>query len=222
MLEKITNINLKSEFFNGKKGVTVYKNSAKSHTLKSELHDSVYVSSAYRFLSQIEWQLKEITSVSAEKIYVAFYYSGFEFQTTLDVSNFAKLNKLIYHIIENPGEGDLGKINSASLSVSINKQKSESLGVLTELRGIKTMFFRLTDLHIKEELNFNSDILYELFDGILESISQEFDYINACLFSFVEKILKIKPLNNNSTATSLPVKDLSSKIKLLNVDSSKL
>ena len=68
MLEKIANINLKSEFFNKKKAAVAYKNSFKSGLLKNDLHDTVNLSPAYRFLSQIEWHLKVMTKVSAEKI----------------------------------------------------------------------------------------------------------------------------------------------------------
>ncbi|MFA4923027.1 MAG: hypothetical protein WC557_02410, partial [Ignavibacteriaceae bacterium] len=73
MLEKITNINLRSELFNGKKAVSAYKNSSRNNILKNDLHDSVNLSPAYRFLSQLDWKLKEMKKLTTDKIYVAFF-----------------------------------------------------------------------------------------------------------------------------------------------------
>ncbi|MFA6978823.1 MAG: hypothetical protein WC209_05815 [Ignavibacteriaceae bacterium] len=217
MLEKITNINLKSEFFNGKKAAVAYKNSFKSGLLRNDLHDSVNLSPAYRFLSQIDWRLKEMTKISSEKISVAFYFSGFEFQTTLDLSNLAKLNTLVYHVANEEDNEAKAKVIAASLSVMVNHPLQEPNDVLTELHGIKTLFYRLSSMNLKEELNIKNDILFDLFDGILKTIGKEFDYINSCLFTFVEKMLKIK-IPGNMTPTVFIEKDLSNKIKLLNVD----
>lgn len=217
MLEKITNINLKSEFFNGKKAAVAYKNSFKSELLRNDLHDSVNLSPAYRFLSQIDWRLKEMSKISSEKISLAFYFSGFEFQTTFDLSNLAKVNTLVYHVANEEDKEAKAKVITASLSVMVNHPLLEPNDVLTELHGIKTLFYRLSSMNLKEELNFKNDILFDLFDGILKTISKEFDYINNCLFVFVEKMLKIK-LPGNIAPTVFIEKDLSNKIKLLNVD----
>lgn len=217
MLEKITNINLKTEFFNGKKAAVAYKNSLKNGVLKNDLHDSVNLSPAYRFLSQIDWRLKEMTRLTAEKIHVAFNFSGFDFQTTLDLSNLAKLNTIVYNVVNDSSKEISGKIIAASLSIAVNRQQIEQPDVLTDLHGIKTLFYRLSCLNLKEELNINNEILYDLFDGILNSISKEFDYINDCLFAFIEKMMKIKSPGSIVPA-ALIGKDLSNKIKLLNVD----
>lgn len=217
MLEKIANINLKSEFFNGKKAAVAYKNSLKNGVLRNDLHDSVNLSPAYRFLSQIDWRLKEMTSLTAEKIHVAFNFSGFDFQTTLDLSNLAKLNTITYNVVNDSSKEISGKIIAASLSIAVHRQQIEPQDVLTDIHGIKTLFYRLSSLDLKQELNFNNDILYDLFDGILNSISKEFDYINDCLFAFIEKMMKIKS-PGNIVPTTLIGKDLSNKIKLLNVD----
>lgn len=217
MLEKITNINLKSEFFNEKKVAVAYKNSFKGELLRNELHDSVNLSPAYRFLSQIDWHLKEMTKITSEKISVAFYFSGFEFQTTLDLSNLAKLNTLVYQIANEEDKEANAKVIAATLSVRVNHPLLEPNEALTDLHGIKTLFYRLSSMNLKEELNFKNDILYDLFEGILKTISKEFDYINSCLFTFVEKMLKIK-IPGNVNPTVFIEKDLSNKIKLLNVD----
>ena len=217
MLEKIANINLKSEFFNKKKAAVAYKNSFKSGLLKNDLHDTVNLSPAYRFLSQIEWHLKVMTKVSAEKIFIAFNFSGFEFQTTLDLSNLAKLKTLVYQVANDDENNITAKNITASLSVAVDKHLIEPQEAILELHAMKTLFYRLSTMNLKEELNFNNDILYELFEGILRTISKEFDYINSCLFSFIEKMMKIKS-PNTIVAVELIGKELPNKIKLLNVE----
>ncbi|MCK9211166.1 MAG: hypothetical protein M0P61_10055 [Ignavibacteriaceae bacterium] len=218
MLEKITNINLRSEYFSGKKATAVYKNSLRSGILKNDLHDSVNISPAYRFLSQVDWKLKEMTNVTSDKIFVAFYFSGYEFQTTLDLSSPAKLNLLEYNVIKDSAEKNPGTTITATLSVNINKLNIEPVDVLTELRGMKIFFNRLSSLNLKEELNFNNNILFELFDGILGMINKEFDYLNSSLFAFIEKMLNIKMLNHSLAQVGLVGLDSLNKIKLLNVD----
>ncbi len=221
MLEKITNINLRSEYFSGKKATAIYKNSLRSGILKNDLHDSVNISPAYRFLSQVDWKLKEMTNVTSDKIFVAFYFSGYEFQTTLDLSSPAKLNLLEYNVIKDSAEKNPGTTITAALSVNINKHNIEPVDVLTELRGMKIFFNRLSSLNLKEELNFNSNILFELFDGILGMINKEFDYVNSSLFAFIEKMLNIKmliPRTVGVRAAGLVGLDSLNKIKLLNVD----
>lgn len=218
MLEKITNINLKSEFFNGRKAVSAYKNSLKNNILRNDWHDSVNLSPAYRFLAQVDWQLKEMKNLSANKVFIDFFFSGYEFQTTLDLSNHAKLNLLEYNVTNQATDKKVGAVITATLSVSINKQKSEFVDVLTELHGVNILFSRLSLLNLGEELNFNNNILYELFDGILRMVNKEFDYLNSCLFAFVEKALNIKMVTSDITTTGLIGSDGLNRIKLLNVD----
>jgi len=218
MLEKITNINLKSEFFSGKKAVSAYKNSSRNNILRNDLHDSVNLSPAYRFLSQVDWQLKEMKHLTAEKLFVDFYFSGYEFQTTLDLANPAKLNSLEYNVIKNADEKNFGTTITAALSVGINRQKIEFSDKLDVLHGVEIFFSRLSSLNLKAELNINNNILYELFDGILSMLNKEFDYLNSCLFTFVEKALNIKMVNLGFPVDSLGGSDTRYKIKLLNVD----
>jgi len=221
MLEKITNINLRSEFFSDKKAISAYKNAYRTHPLRNDLHDSVNISPAYRFLSQVGWQLKEMTNLPAEKIYVAFYFAGYEFQTTVDLSNLTKLSSLEYTVIKNAEVQSYGDATTATLSVSINKRMIELPEVLTDLPGLRILFNRLNSLDFKEELNFNSNILFELFDGILSIINKEFDYLNNCLFAFIEKVLNVKLFKFSSAETGLNWSDSPNRIKLLNVDARK-
>ena len=129
----------------------------------------------------------------------------------------AKLKTLVYQVANDDENNITAKNITASLSVAVDKHLIEPQEAILELHAMKTLFYRLSTMNLKEELNFNNDILYELFEGILKTISKEFDHINSCLFSFIEKMMKIKS-PNTIVAVELIGKELPNKIKLLNVE----
>jgi len=156
-----------------------------------------------------------------EKIYVSFLFGGYEFQTTVDLSNITKLSSLDYTVMQEENLSQPGFVTSAAFTVLLNKGMHEPSEAIIDLPGFKVLFRRLSNLNFLEELNVNNNMLYELFDGIATMIAKEFDYLNSCLFTFLEKMTNMKILKQNLGDPAAEHPEIPNKIKLLRVDARK-
>ncbi len=196
MLEKISNISTKTSFKNKKRTKNFQEYFQKSYIEKPSGKDAIILSPAVLFLNKINWQLKEITFPSEEKIHLNFSIQEFEFNTEIDFLDFYNTNRQLFKIIKTgtpPANRD-----KTFIGLSIKKEILEIFDKLhfTDINGIRMLLERVGNLHIDGEIGKNDTfVLDNLMEGIEEQINEDFKDIMNSIYTFIDKLNKFNLIN---------------------------
>ncbi len=197
MLDRIGNISLDTNLKKSKANKLAVEKYKKSIVASSgNINDKISFSSASKYLSRAKWNLREIDQSSKERVSIDFNFSGFEFQSTIDLTSLKTVNHINYKVskIVNDSKSIMAifKVNIADLDQSENHYES--------FKYLGYLFKRFEGLDIKSELNsFNYEMMDALMDDLKSGLCKEFDYINYTFLLFAEKltgnriIAQIKP-----------------------------
>jgi hypothetical protein len=198
MLERILNIKPGSDY---KQSSRSDKNSRTSRYLSSyhtTSNDTVSLSPATAFLSGIHWQLKNFHS-EKEKLFITFIYDGIEFTTAVMIGEISFIHNLDYDIKQylelfaNPA------LLEMNISSPVIYDKADKIDVKPKLIFLKEFSSSVVNLYSYENGISTSDYkIQKAFDNYENDLLREFDYINKCLISFLEKYLSLK-MNTNSS-----------------------
>ncbi len=218
MLDKINNISASNEY--GRTGNSnSFSNVLNSvYNKKADAYDSVNISPAMLYLTQIGWRLKEFKHTVNEKIYIVFVASDIEFQTTIDLTEFNNITKLDYRIVkEKNGDNWRSKI-FLEITSFIEKIKYDMEPRIINFSGLNVFLHRIFDKNIYHEVtDEDTYLINDLLANTLPGIINEFEAMNNFLFIFVEKLTGIK-LNFNKNDNYENKEPISIKrIKVLNV-----
>lgn len=206
MLDKILNIKASLQY-QKEKGIL---NNPERHNLEKLLsgtakhrsgiaagNDSIMFSPGAHFLARINWQLKDLAfDAGGDKLSIAFSIGGYDFHTEIDFLKFHLITRQFYEIkafrqINNKNVTAQMRISAAKKSKLPKEEKTE-----VNFPGLDGLFSRVYSLGLSGEIDkYYSSALRELMDGIKETLIGEFDYINAALFTLVDRIApgKIAP-----------------------------
>jgi hypothetical protein len=199
MLERIVNISAGSDYKNSSKPNRFNKSSRYLSTFSSSLPDSISLSPATAFLSTIHWRLKKITK-SNNKIIINFEFDGYDFTAYVNQNEFHFQNNFEYDI-KKIFEKLTRRFEVQTLILCPhNIKNSDKLDPKFHLTVLSEMIYRLIDLsHYSYSISVDNSEVKKIFSDMEYALCQEFDYINTCLLSFLEKYLTIKAdvINDN-------------------------
>ena len=223
MLDKIINIKAALQY---QKEKGIYNSSEKS-SLEEILagavknipgvKDSIKFSPAAHFLARINWQLKDLALDNGGKLVIAFSIGTFDFRTEVDFLNFHTAARQFYEISSGRIAGN--KYIKAQLGISAAKKSKSPVDEKPEvdLPGLNALFNRVFSLELSGEIDkYYSSALHELMDGINGTLIGEFDYINAALFTLIDKISPGKMAPNYVFGDERNEPLIIEKIKVLN------
>jgi len=196
MLEKISNISTKTSFKNKKRTKDFQEYFQKSYIEKPSGKDAIIFSPAVLFLNKINWQLKEITFPSKEKIHLNFSIQEFEFNTDIDFLDFYNTSRQLFKIIKT--DPFPTNKNKTFIALSIKKEILEIFDKLhfTNINGIRMLLERVGNLHIEGEIGENDTfVLDNLMEGIGEQINEDFKNIMNSIYTFIDKLNKFNLIN---------------------------
>ncbi|MBI5730148.1 MAG: hypothetical protein HY963_03330 [Ignavibacteriales bacterium] len=199
MLERIVNISAGSDYKNSSKPNRFNKSSRYLSTFSSSLPDSISLSPATAFLSTINWRLKRITK-SNDKIIINFEFDGYDFTAYVSQNEFHFQNNFEYDI-KKIFEKLTERFEVQTLILcQHNIKNSDKLDPKFHLTVLSEMIYRFIDLsHYSYSISVDNSEVKKIFSDMEYALCQEFDYINTCLLSFLEKYLTIKAdvINDN-------------------------
>lgn len=199
MLERIVNISAGSDYKNSSKPNRFNKSSRYLSTFSSSLPDSISLSPATAFLSTINWRLKRITK-SNDKIIINFEFDGYDFTAYVSQNEFHFQNNFEYDI-KKIFEKLTERFEVQTLILcQHNIKNSDKLDPKFHLTVLSEMIYRFIDLsHYSYSISVDNSEVKKIFSDMEYALCREFDYINTCLLSFLEKYLTIKAdvINDN-------------------------
>ena len=198
MLHKIINISAGSDFKKSNGAGNQNKFLKRNAYSSFQFHDSIIFSPALQFLTNVQWQLKEISHLSKGKLAISFITSDIEFQTVVDLPNIESIKTLDYKVIKDNSEDETSDPMLVEVEVRIEGINEESLPHRVTLDTLENLFHRLFVFKVENQLNrTNSVMLTELIGDLLDDLKTEFDQVNNRLFSFIEKLTESKILGGN-------------------------
>lgn len=198
MLDRIINIRSDFQFKSGsRKHSGLEKLFFADHDGRSGVHDSMNFSPAANLLARVNWGVKDVKVSGSDRISVIFIIEGFEFHAEFDRHSFYVEPRQFYSIIKTNEQQ--GRKIKTLLRISIKKEK---LAITDNpepksINGIRKLFDRIFALELSGEIDkYDSSALKTLFDGINDSLSGEFEYINGVFFSLIDKLSSHKLVEN--------------------------
>lgn len=198
MLDKIENINQNAPYSGGNKP---QQNSDKGFfykefTQKMSAQDKIRFSPAAYYLTKINWQIKDLTYKTSDKVAITFIANNLEFETEVDFLLFynEKRQKItISRILEEEG----GKKYSVYMSIKKKMIAINEDAEVNQLAYISGMFDKALRLEILEyEYKPESVFIEELLSGLKTNLEKEFDYVVSTLFTLLYKLKNYKIIDN--------------------------
>lgn len=189
MLKKIENIASASEFKNNSRFVSGLHSLSGISNGKSSISDSLSFSTAFKYLSQLKWNLKSLEHNANEEFMIEFGIDNFIFQTKVNVHD-CRPNDILYKIIND------GLINSSTHKYQIlllfnfdSEVYAEPLNA-TDTQYLSRLYDRFISYDSIISKNSNSP---EVNDFLIEEVQNylryEISLIHRNLVYFIEKIV---------------------------------
>jgi hypothetical protein len=190
MLERIINIKPEFKYRDGRgSGFGFQKFFQTANQNRTVFHDSISLSPAAVFLSKINWQLKEMTISSKEKLNIIISVSDFEFGTELDFLSFYSTQRQYFDVAKIFISAAKSFRLLLNISAKKNRLKINDNLERIPLSGLTKLLDRIFSLEINGVIDkYDSLALRDLMDGIDEDIINDFNYINNALYTLVSKI----------------------------------
>lgn len=192
MLEKVVNINPSSDYKKSTGSPKYYKKVNSYTYTPTNVNDSVLISPATSLLSTFGWKLKKLQK-EPEKVQIIFELNGFEFDTTVQINELNKNQKIEYKIKKNIDGFAAEIIVTVILSAPINLEATEN-DFEKDLTALNNFFEQFKSFSVKRP-NLITDLytIDSLVNDFKNSLNKEFNFINSCLIKFLEKYISLKP-----------------------------
>lgn len=203
MLERIVNIAPGSDYKNASGKTNRYHRTSQFLSeLHSSVNDSISLSPATAFLSSVNWKLKKFQN-EKEKYVITFDFDDFEFTAHIGQPDLVVTHSMEYHV-----KKIMERVTSRfMISVHFNTphfaKLNDHIEVKTNLPYLTGFVNELVDLNdLSYLVKADSTEVKKIFFEKEESIRSEFDYLNNCMVSFLEKYLSMRyysDLKSNGT-----------------------
>jgi len=193
MLNKINNISAGSDYKKASKTASTGNYLGINFARRMDFHDSVDFSPSLKFVSQINWRLKDFKHVANEKLYLDFILSNIEFQITISLANFNNLEILDYLVIKEFEKNKIRKKIISNISSKIGKISYDQEPLIITLSSLNLLFQRVEESGIGGEITFKDQFVLENFvNDIINGIIREFSLLNNQIFIFLDKLANLK------------------------------
>ena len=188
MLKKIENIASTTEFKNNAR----FNSEVHSVPLitggKSSVSDSLSFSSAFRYLSQLKWQLKSIEHTENDELILEFVVEQLTFNTKVSIHD-CKLSNITYKISNEKAFASSELNYEILISFDFESEVYSENILASSVEYLKWLFDKLASYNSMLLKNSNDpEINSFLIDGAEEKLKYELSLIHKNLIFFVEKV----------------------------------
>jgi hypothetical protein len=197
MLDKIENIVPGSDYqkSSGNKEKSGYKRSLSNSY--SSFSDSISLSPAILFLSNINWELKHLR-IDKDKLNIVFIFDNIEFSSDLMISEIVSIVKIDY-LIKYPSNPAINT-NYITLKLSSSVVNSIMDGSSINYQMLYLTKFCISVIEAysyKSGLSIDSIQVQDIYSEFEYEMKSEFAYLDRCLINFLEKYLSLKNISGN-------------------------
>ncbi|MEW6702263.1 MAG: hypothetical protein AB1298_06045, partial [Bacteroidota bacterium] len=187
MLEKIVNITAGSDYKQSSRPNRQTQAARYLSSYSSAANDSISFSPATALLHNLHWKLKRLKN-DKEHFQITFEIDGFEFSTQIWQSEIIN-NKQLDYDIRRIAESYMNNIEIyLKIAAAINENGSEKIEVKYNLPALGKLTSGLVSLTTDySSLSADNYKVSKMFSEFENDLRTEFEYLNNCLFSFVEK-----------------------------------
>jgi len=188
MLKKIENIASAAEFKNNSRYVGGLQSLSGFSGGKSSLSDSLSFSSAFKYLSQLKWQLKSLVHPENDEIVLEFIVENFSFQTKVNINDCSWTN-INYKIINYTDLSSSEHKYQIKISFDFEPEVYTEPSLSSSIKYINSLFekFASYDSILIKNSN-NIEINSFFLDGWYTPLRYELSLIHRNLICFVEKV----------------------------------
>ncbi|MDQ7817348.1 MAG: hypothetical protein RDU14_10035 [Melioribacteraceae bacterium] len=198
MLEKVLNINPGSDYKKSTGNPKYYKKVSGYQNSFTSANDSLYISPATSLLASLGWKIKKLNKDS-EKIQIMFELDGFDFEASIFINDLNQNAKIDYRAKKNLERFATEVLITVILTAPIISVSSE-LESNIKLNGFSRFFDQFESTRFKKpSLITEKNIIETLYYDVRKEITEEFNLINSCFVSFLEKYISLKPVFHHST-----------------------
>lgn len=189
MLKKIENIAATAEFKNNSRFINSLHSLPGISSGKSGISDSLSFSSAFRYLSQLKWNLKSLEHNENDEFLLEFGIENLNFQTKVNIRD-CHAENIIYKIINENVINLYSHKYQVLISFDFNSDVYIEPLITTDTIFLRKLFDKFTSY---DSIILNNSISPEVNDFLLDelhnNVRYEISLIHRNLIVFVEKIL---------------------------------
>jgi len=189
MLKKIENIASTAEFKNNSRFISGLHSLPGIVRGKTGISDSLSFSSAFKYLTQLKWNLKSLEQNDNDEFFLEFGVDNFLFQTKVNIHDI-RVNNILYKIINNAAINSSAHEYQILLSFDFDSEVYSEQEVATDTQYLNRLYDRFNsyDSIISKSSN-NQDVSDFLIDEIQNYLRYEISLIHRNLIFFIEKIV---------------------------------
>lgn len=205
MLKKIENITSAAEFKNNTRFTSGVPSLSAISGEKSNGSDSLSFSSAFRYLSQLKWQLKSFEQTETDEFNIEFVVDNLLFSTKVSIND-SRSSDINYKISDQKINGLSEHKYQTIISFDFDPAVYSQAILVSSTEYIKRLFekFSLYDSILLKSSN-NPEVNSIFIDSDEKKLRSELSLIHRNIISFVEKVtgdvlstnLRMKPFNDN-------------------------
>ncbi|MBK7632340.1 MAG: hypothetical protein IPJ23_16860 [Ignavibacteriales bacterium] len=189
MLKKIENIASASEFKNNSRFVGGLHTLPGISSGKSSISDSLSFSNAFKYLSQLKWNLKSLEHSVNEEFLIEFGIDNFLFQTKVNIHD-CRSNNIVYKIINEGFISSSTRKYQILLSFDFDSEVYTEPVIATDTQYLNRLFDRFNSYDSIISKNSNSPEVNDfLIDESQNYLRYEISLIHRNVIFFVEKIV---------------------------------
>jgi hypothetical protein len=188
MLKKIENIASAAEFKNNSRFVSGLHSLPIISGGKSSISDSLSFSSAFKYLSQLKWQLKSFVHAENDEIVLEFIVENFSFRTKVNINDCSSTN-INYKIVNHSDLSISGHKYQIIISFDLEPEVYNEPLLSSSTKYLSTLFekFASYDSILISSSN-NSETNSFFLDDWRSQLRFELSLIHRNLICFVEKV----------------------------------
>lgn len=216
MLKKIENISSSAEMKSHTHLSTTLGTVSSIQSGRTNFLDSLSFSTAFKYLSQLKWQLKSLKRTENDEIAIEFKAGDFTFITLVNLYNHQS-NNIIYRIIDKDDADSDKPYNELRISFDFNSVVYSESSFESSQKFIKLLFERINS-YGRFISNTHSDFeqISYLFEEFEDELIYELSFIHKNVIHFIEKVIGEMLFNNFKIPSSHS--DSKRKFKILQIN----
>jgi hypothetical protein len=188
MLKKIENIASASEFKNNSRYVGGLHSLPGISSSKLSLSDSLSFSSAFKYLSQLKWQLKSLIHTENDDIVLEFLVENISFQTRVNINDCSSTN-IHYKIINLSSLNTYEHKYQVIISFDFEPEVYIEPLLSSSIKYLNSLFEKIASYNsILLNTSNNAEINSFFLDDWYKQLRYELSLIHRNLICFVEKV----------------------------------
>lgn len=189
MLKKVENIASTAEFKNGSRFINGLHSLPGISSGKSSISDSLSFSSAFKFLSQLKWNLKSLEHNENEEFSLEFSIDNFIFKTKVHIHD-CHSNNISYKIINESAISSSAHKYQIILSFDFDSEVYAESILTTQTEYLKRLYEKFASYDSIILKNSRSPEVNDFFiEDTQNYLRYEMSLIHRNLISFIEKII---------------------------------